>query len=765
MEPVHADVAEQRLSGIGENLSLVEGEHIAATRCEKNPLITFASSATLEDNINGPSVIRAPAWVEKPLGTYYMYFAHHGGKHIRLAYTDSLSGPWKVYEPGVLQLDAVPPAVGHIASPDVHVEKEKKRVILYFHGPVRNAKGQKTFVATSGDGLDFEAGDEILGASYFRVFRWGGRYYAIDGGGYLNRSRRFDAGWERRDGKLIEPVTVDDQYGRRTNVRIRHSAVLLRGDTLYLFYTRKADAPERILVATVALTDDWREWRASDPVELLRPKEPYEGIEYPIRPSKKGRGTKEHALRDPCVFEEDGKVYLFYSVAGEMGIAMAELTMHNAEDGRVKIKAKRKPDQAWKEYPTRTVALLAGYVPSTIPCNEYGSRTDRHETATGFFHAKKLDGRWWLIDPEGRPHFNLAVVSVRPGRGPAQQETHERIFRNNAAWADATTRLLREHGFNGTGAWSDDDLLRGARHRLTYCVNWKFMTTFGRGRTQQASGHRAFPGDCIFVFDPDWPAFCESHAARHLAPLKDDPYLLGHFFDNELPLKPGMLRRFLNLPKDTHGFKAARAYIDARLDAETSAEDVVRDDWRAFDDLVMERYLGTIARAIRKADPNHMLLGPRLYSRNASFSVIGKYVDAFAYNLYNVWSPAEKATELAAVVGKPLIVTEYYVKGMDAEGLTNESGAGWCVPTQHDRGLFYQNFGLDLLESGVCIGWQWFKYQDNDPTDLKTDPSNRNSNKGILNSDYEPYTPLLETMRELNARVYTIIDHLDARQP
>ena len=30
-------------------------------------------------------------------------------------------------------------------------------------------------------------------------------------------------------------------------------------------------------------------------------------------------------LRDPCIFREDGRTYLFYIVAGERGIAGAEL--------------------------------------------------------------------------------------------------------------------------------------------------------------------------------------------------------------------------------------------------------------------------------------------------------------------------------------------------------------------------------------------------------------------------------------------------------
>ena len=37
--------------------------------------------------------------------------------------------------------------------------------------------------------------------------------------------------------------------------------------------------------------------------------------------------TNVRQLRDPFVFREDGKTYLFYAVAGETGIAMAELQM------------------------------------------------------------------------------------------------------------------------------------------------------------------------------------------------------------------------------------------------------------------------------------------------------------------------------------------------------------------------------------------------------------------------------------------------------
>src|SRR5215831_15230928 len=77
---------------------------LTATRLRQNPLVTTKTSASLGDNINGPTVIRVPPWIEHPLGRYYMYFAHHMGAYIRLAYADAIEGPWKIYEPGVLHV-------------------------------------------------------------------------------------------------------------------------------------------------------------------------------------------------------------------------------------------------------------------------------------------------------------------------------------------------------------------------------------------------------------------------------------------------------------------------------------------------------------------------------------------------------------------------------------------------------------------------------------------------------------------------------------
>ena len=113
------------------------------------------------------------------------------------------------------------------------------------------------------------------------------------------------------------------------------------------------------------------------------------------------------------------------------------------------------------------------------------------------------------------------------------------------------------------------------------------------------------------------------------------------------------------------------------------------------------------------------------------------------------------------------MVTEWYAKGMDVwendNRMTNQSGAGWTVRTQADRGMFYQNYALQLLECKGCVGFDWFKYRDNDPDDLTTDLSNRNANKGVVDNYGEEYTELTKYMKELNTQKYNLIEFFDAR--
>jgi hypothetical protein len=295
-------------------------------RFPQNPILTPASSPTIGENINGPSLIRVPVWVDKPLGRYYLYFSHHAGKFVRLAYADALTGPWRVHEAGTLRIEEAPRCQDHIASPDVHIDEARREILMYFHCPSGgqvDANGrvdinqQETFIASSSNGLRFRASPIALGPAYFRVFRWGGYYYAIVRAGVVLRSRDMRAPFE------LGPTLIPDDAGRM----LRHAAVDVRGDLLKIYYSRIGDRPERILVSETRLTPDWRAWRASPPVDVLSPERDYEGHALPLEVSAPDEAPgRVRQLRDPGIFSESRRTYLLYSIAGESGLAIGELS-------------------------------------------------------------------------------------------------------------------------------------------------------------------------------------------------------------------------------------------------------------------------------------------------------------------------------------------------------------------------------------------------------------------------------------------------------
>ncbi len=302
--------------------------------CHDGPLIYPHMDERMGENINGPSLIRAPQWLPNRMAEFYLYFADHLGRYIRLALADDLLGPWRMYEAGTLrveqttfpaQLDQFDDGLDwmiergflypHVASPDAIVDHETRQIRLYVHGQLANGK-QVGRVAVSGDGVAFEARDEDLSTSYLRMIRLDEvdepGWYGMSMPGILYRSEDGLSGFER--GPQLFPDTM------------RHCALWRESDTLWVFWTNVGDAPERIYASPIALRGHWQSWTAGDRRDVLRPVHEWEGVSFPIAPSVRGASHEPvHQLRDPAVFEDDDGVYLLYTVQGERGIAIARL--------------------------------------------------------------------------------------------------------------------------------------------------------------------------------------------------------------------------------------------------------------------------------------------------------------------------------------------------------------------------------------------------------------------------------------------------------
>lgn len=449
-------------------------------------------------------------------------------------------------------------------------------------------------------------------------------------------------------------------------------------------------------------------------------------------------------------------------VHGALVIALL-FSVSGAAGSLREIEWQRNPGESWRSSSVRTLEDVPGFTASARPPNlsRFGGFTDGPRAeVTGFFRVEKIDGTWWTIDPEGFPYIHIGLTSIRPTRHQTSRPHFERKFRDEKDWARQTAGLMRELGFNEIGRWSRIDHFNTIEERLPYTTSLMFMGDFGRklGITTTSYGHLRYPENAIPVFHDEFESFAFEYAREKTAGLENDPWLVGHFTDNELPVPRDLLERTLRIdpgdPALGANVREARRWLRERRAGSSSIEDITDEENLDWLGVVMDRYYAVATAALREHAPNHINLGSRLHGAGPHIDQVvaaaGRHLDIVSINYYNVWGPADRhLARWAEHSAAPVMITEFYIKGADAAeefGLRNELGAGWIVRSQSDRGLWYQNYTLRLLEAPHVVGWQYFKYGD------EAD----DSNKGILNPRYERYRELTDAMIPIHRNAYDL---------
>ena len=431
---------------------------------------------------------------------------------------------------------------------------------------------------------------------------------------------------------------------------------------------------------------------------------------------------------------------------------------------------------------TRTLDTIEGYEPvkdGEIVYDEFGGCVcDKKFNATGWFHIEERDGRLWSVSPLGNPFYRLAMVLLAPGASPNQREKMLKKYGSLENWTEIETAHMRDDlGYNSLGGWSATDLLAKAKQPLALSHIVYFLSEYTRqsGMNNSTGGNTTFVGGVMPVFDPNFESFSDERAKKVVAPYANDNHVYGWMSDNELHAETKLLDFYLTADTDNPWFAYSYATAWTFLRTVTGNENATLDDITAehrklFRAMIYNRYLKVVSSAVKKYAPNHMFLGcrflPGCYRDEYVHRTAGKWCDVISLNYYGAWAPeSELIHNIQKWSGTPFIITEWYAKGMDActpeSRLTNETGAGFTVKTQKERGYFYHNYTLKLMECKGCTGFDWFQCWDNDPDNLHADLSNRNANKGIYDNDCNEYTELTDAMREVNKNCYKLIEFFD----
>ena len=363
--------------------------------------------------------------------------------------------------------------------------------------------------------------------------------------------------------------------------------------------------------------------------------------------------------------------------------------------------------------------------------------------ATGFFHvAQASDGRWWFVDPSGKPFYSTGIdhVSISPdvdvttGKCPYCQAIAG-VYPSTAAWATATVAQLRSWGFNTMGDYSDTSTFAPL---MPYTV-----------QLSMASGNDWFA--------PSFVTHADAVAASQVAPLADDPNLIGYYTDSELPWGPNednsqsLLNQYLALPAGSPGYLEAQQYIG---------------NPSGFTTALATRYFSVTSTALHAYDPNHLNLGVKVESNDVPpelLEVASQYVDVFSIDDYalqpgyaaipvRTWNylPVEaNFANFEALVHKPLLIAEYSFRATTPTTPNTVPSILATYPDQATRAAAYTNYiGTMVQTAPWLVGDHWFEYVD-EPQGGRFD--GENNDFGIVSTANVPYADMVQAMSLMHA--------------
>lgn len=316
--------------------------------------------------------------------------------------------------------------------------------------------------------------------------------------------------------------------------------------------------------------------------------------------------------------------------------------------------------------------------------------------ATGSFRTEKVDGRWWLVTPDGHLFFSVGLDVTRimtdvtdaskhpdwyQGEIPADRKMAftvwnlEKKFGKKDFAADYFDFVLKRFdswGLNTIGNWSAPEL--GLLSKKPYVAS---VLERGKGVPRHPKFH-------IYDFTaPNFEAtmraairekFATDRSLKHAA---KDPMCIGFFVDNEL--------QFQKWIPDVGG-EVAEPFLDL--------------------------YFRICREELARAAPGKLYLGSRFVGfRQAGvlWRTAAKHCDVITVNAYanSVYNLSERM--FADGNEKPILVGEFhfgaYDRGMFKPGLAP-------VYDERERARSFARFVQGCLQHPLIVGCHWFQYRD-----------------------------------------------------
>jgi hypothetical protein len=414
--------------------------------------------------------------------------------------------------------------------------------------------------------------------------------------------------------------------------------------------------------------------------------------------------------------------------------------------------------------------------PAEYPYCELGGDPSLQLKASGFFRTDQVDGKWVLADPHGHPFYSAGIdlVGYNPGSFATDVQGREFLFqglpakgpswldpgrvvsfyisniikRFGSAWQKEWNRQiverLRNWGFNTIGNWSDRDL--AVHSGMPYVLPLSGWTTEKRF---------PFPYDFPDVFSDEFARNCDRAAQKQVAELKNDPNLIGWFLGNEPRWARdfGALQSWPDMVLADPDESATKSKLQAMLAEKPNEAQRIKDE---FLFTCAQQYFETVMQAVRRYDPNHLILGIRFAGNPEDRWIeMSRMFDVLSLNVYSsTFRPEpERMERLSKLSGRPIMIGEF-TAATPGRGLQGLFYYVHKVRDHAERGKAYRYYVEACASSPYIVGAHWFQLVDDLPTGRASDEERLNY--GFINVIDLPYPELVNAARATHRRLYEL---------
>lgn len=434
--------------------------------------------------------------------------------------------------------------------------------------------------------------------------------------------------------------------------------------------------------------------------------------------------------------------------------------------------------------------------------------------ATGHFRVEKVDGVWWMVDPEGCLYWSHGPVRVTPSTAITPLDNREFYFedlpdsdspfakfyttrdellfpyyekRNIKRTYDfSSANCYRKYGANyfdiyadlahrRLRSWGLNTIANSSDKRICLMKRTPYTDRFELKSKPLAGSHDGW-WPFRDPFDPSFREDVKRLMNEHKIEM-EDPWCFGFFVDNELSwggecdlaawtlespanqvaksvFRERMRKRYGTIEKLNAGWGTAYTdWEDFLAVCKRPSGKGADDDLKAFTIEIADAYFRIIREEFKAAAPDKLYMGCRFATMGAAKGPDFAIRVAAKYCdilSYNIYGHHLDSFKLPQGIDKPVMIGEFHFGARD-RGLFHPGLIE--LKNQDERERAYVRYVTSALENKQIVGVHWHQFGDQATTGRF---DGENFQVGFVDCCDTPYPETIRGIREVGYRIYEI---------